>query len=55
MHIQNLVKFYKDVLKILSINEIMTEGRNDRQPKSNIAPHFFKLGQYSPHFFKAGL
>ena len=48
MHIQNLVKFYKVVLKILSGNEIMTDGWNDgwndRQPKSNIAPHFFKEG-----------
>ena len=47
MHIQNLDKFYKRVLKILSGNKkIMTkektEGktnrRKDRQPKSNLAP-----------------
>ena len=31
MHIQNLVKFYKVVLKILSGNEMMTDGQNDRQ------------------------
>ena len=30
MHIQNLVKFYKVVLKILSGNEMMTDGQNDR-------------------------
>ena len=30
MHIQNLFKFYKVVLKILSGNEMMTDGRNDR-------------------------
>ena len=29
MHIQNLVKFYQFVLKILSGNEIMTEGMTD--------------------------
>ena len=28
MHIQNLVKFYKVVLKILSGNEMMADGRN---------------------------
>ena len=28
MHIQNLVKFYKVVLKILSGNEMMTDGGN---------------------------
>ena len=30
MHIQNLGKFYKVVLKILSGNEMMTDGQNDR-------------------------
>ena len=39
-HIQNLVKFYKTFLKILSGNQIMTDG----QPKSNIAPTFSKRG-----------
>ena len=29
MRIQNLVKFYKVVFKILSGNEMMTDGRND--------------------------
>ena len=33
MHIQNLDKFYKRFLKILSGNEIMTDERNDRHPK----------------------
>ena len=54
MHIQNLDKFYKRVLKILSGNEkIMTDewtngqGRNDRQPKSYIAPPFSKRGYYN--------
>ena len=28
---QNLGKFYKVVLKILSGNEMMTDGHNDRQ------------------------
>ena len=44
MHMQNLVKFYKFVLKILSGNEIMmdglNDGPNDGQPKSSTAPHF---------------
>ena len=48
MHIQNLVRFYKEFLKILSGNKIMTDrhmdGQNDRQPKSNTAPNFFKAG-----------
>ena len=48
MHIQNLDKFYKRVIKILSANEIMLDARtdeqNDRQPKSNIAPTFSKRG-----------
>ena len=56
MHIQNLVRFYKVFLKILSGNKIMmdrrmdgmTDGRNDRQPKSNIAPTFSKRG-YKKH------
>ena len=30
MLIQNLGKFYKVVLKILSGNEMMTDGHNDR-------------------------
>ena len=46
MHIQNLYKVYKRVLKILSGNESMTEEwmdgwpnrQNDRQTKSYIAP-----------------
>ena len=29
MHIRNLVKFYKVVLKILSGNEMMTDGQKD--------------------------
>ena len=29
MHIQNLDKLYKSVLKILSRNKIMTDGRTD--------------------------
>ena len=40
MHLQNLARFYKVFLKILSRNKIMT----DRQPKSNIAPTFSKRG-----------
>ena len=40
MHIQNLVRFYKVFLKILSGNKIMMDGRNNRQPKSNLAPTF---------------
>ena len=54
MHIENLDKFYKRVLKILSENEkIMTDERtdgrtkerNDRQPKSYIAtPPLFQSG-----------
>ena len=46
MHIQNLVKFYKVVLKILSGNEMMRDRQNDRQNdgmtvnQSNIAPLF---------------
>ena len=31
MHIQNLGKFYKVVLKLLSGNEMMTDGQNDRR------------------------
>ena len=31
MHIQNFGKFYKVVLKILSGNEMMTDGQNNRQ------------------------
>ena len=44
MHIQNLNKFYKVVLKILSRNEMMRDRQNDRQNdgmtinQSNIAP-----------------
>ena len=42
--IQNLVKFYQFVLKILSGNENLTDRgmdeRNDGQPKSSIAPLF---------------
>ena len=30
MHIQNYVKFYKVALKILSGNEMMRDGQNDR-------------------------
>ena len=30
MHIQNLGKFYKVVLKKLSGNEMMADGQNDR-------------------------
>ena len=54
MHIQNLDKFDKIVLKILSGNEkIMmdeqtnkrTDERNDRKPKSYIAP-LFQSGGY---------
>ena len=30
MHIQNLIRFYKVFLKILSGNKIMTERQNDR-------------------------
>ena len=33
MHIPNLEKSYKKFLKILSDNEIITDGRNDRHPK----------------------
>ena len=48
MHIQNLVRFYKIFLKILSGSKITrdrrTDGWNDRQPKSNIAPNFSKRG-----------
>ena len=53
IHIQNLDKYYKRSLEILSGNEkIMTDGRtkertdgrNDRQPKSYIAPPFSKRG-----------
>ena len=45
MHIQNLDKFFKRVLKILSENEnIMTDERtnrrNDRQPKSYRDPPY---------------
>ena len=43
MHIQNLGKFYKVVLKILSGNEMMTDGWNDGMidnPNFNIAPLF---------------
>ena len=29
MHIQNLMKFYQFVLKILSGNEIVTDGMSD--------------------------
>ena len=54
MHIQNLDKFYKRVLKILSGNEkiMMDEGtdeRNDRQPKSYMgySPPFKGKGKYS--------
>ena len=40
MHMQNLVKFYKFVLKILGGNEIMNDGLNDGlndgQPKYSI-------------------
>ena len=58
INIQNLVKFYEFLLKMLSGNEIMTDwqndGHNDEQPKS-----FFKMGlkiQYSPtHIFQRGL
>ena len=42
MHLQNFVKFYKTVLKILSGNQIMTDGR--KQPKSNITSTFSKRG-----------
>ena len=57
MHIQNLLKFYIRVLKILSRNETMTDERmdeqtdeqNDRQPKSNIAPTFSKRGYNNIH------
>ena len=53
MHLQNLDEFYERVLKILSGNKkIMTDERtdgrtnerNDRQPKSYIAPPFSKRG-----------
>ena len=48
MHKQNLIKFYKVVPKILSGNKIMTDwptdGQNERQPKSNIAPLFQGVG-----------
>ena len=56
MHIQNFDKFYKRVLKIFSRNKKtmtnerrneQTNGWNDRQPKSYIAP--------PPHIFKARL
>ena len=44
MHIQNLDKFYKRFLKVLSSNEIMTDGqmngRTDRHPK----PGYNKTG-----------
>ena len=40
MHIQNMVKFYQFVLKILSGNENLTDGRNDRESKSSIVPLF---------------
>ena len=44
VNIQNLVKFYHFVLKISSKNKIMkdrmTDGWNDGQPKSIIAPLF---------------
>ena len=44
MHTQNsLVKFYQFVLKILSGNEILMNGRNDGQPKSSKAP-FYQSG-----------
>ena len=49
-HIQNLDKFFKRVLKILSGREknMMDErmdGRNDRQPKSyRPPPTFFQMG-----------
>ena len=54
MHIQNLDKFYKRVLKILCGNKKnydkrtnerrnkRTNGWNDRQPKSYLAPPFSK-------------
>ena len=49
MHIQNLDKIYKRVLKILSGNKKnmtneQTDEQNDRQPKSYIAPLFSKWG-----------
>ena len=40
MHIQNLVKFYHFVLKILSRNEIVMDRWIDGQPKSSTAPLF---------------
>ena len=48
-HLQNLDKFFKRVLKILSGREknMMDErmdGRNDRQPKSYRPPPFSKWG-----------
>ena len=57
MHVQNLIKFYKTVLKILSGNEIMRDGRNDSQPKSNITPTFSKgainMRGWVTHFLKS--
>ena len=53
-HIQNLDKFFKRVLKILSRREknMMDErmdGRNDRQPKSYRPPHLFQNGAIIIH------
>ena len=44
MHIQNLVKFFQVVLKILSGNEIMMDRMTDN-PNPIYSPHFFKAGQ----------
>ena len=49
MHIQNLDKFYRWVLKILSGNEIMTDGRLNRQTEWQTIQI-----QYSPHFYQSG-
>ena len=55
MHIQNLIKFYKVVLKILSENKTMmdewADGQSDRQPKSYIAPTSSKKGYNNNHIF----
>ena len=51
MHIQNLVKIYKCVLKILNRNETLMDGQIDGHngglSKSRIAP-FFKAIKFQP-------
>ena len=46
MHIQNLVKFYQFVLKIMSRNKILMDGMMDWQPKSSIAPFSKQVYKY---------